>query len=229
MLALDRNEVTENADRYIQVDMSDPKSIAAAVAELPDGIDALCNVAGLPPTAGVVPVMKVNVLGLQALTEAIVPKMNAGGSIVNVASLAGAGWPASIEQIKAFQAKANFDNLESVCSDIGVDDERSYFFSKEVLIVWTMQSRWTWRDQGIRMNSVSPGPVDTPILPDFIATLGDRVEEDMRVMDRAGVPTDIAPVVVFLCGEGSGWLRGVNIPADGGMFAHTQCEMHGLN
>jgi NAD(P)-dependent dehydrogenase (short-subunit alcohol dehydrogenase family) len=33
-----------------------------------------------------------------------------------------------------------------------------------------MQNRWTWRDRRIRMNSVSPGPVDTPILPDFIAS-----------------------------------------------------------
>ena len=36
------------------------------------------------------------------------------------------------------------------------------------------------------MNCVSPGPVETPILPDFLETLGERAEEDMRVMDRPG-------------------------------------------
>ena len=173
--------------------------------------------------------MKVNLLGLQALTEAVIPKMSDGGSIVNVASLAGSGWPNAIDQIKAFQATANFENVESVCSEIGVDDARSYFFSKEVLIAWTMQNRWTWRDRSIRMNCVSPGPVDTPILADFLATLGERAVEDGKVMDRPGDPTDIAPVIVFLCGEGSGWLRGINIAADGGMFSHIQCEMNGLN
>ena len=70
-----------------------------------------------------------------------------------------------------------------------------------------MQNRWTWRDRGIRMNSVSPGPVDTPILPDFIETLGERAEEDMRVMDRPGCPSDIAPVVAFLLSDGAGWIR----------------------
>ena len=40
--------------------------------------------------------------------------------------------------------------------------------AKEAVIVWTMQNRWTWRDRGIRMNAVSPGPIETPILPDFI-------------------------------------------------------------
>jgi NAD(P)-dependent dehydrogenase (short-subunit alcohol dehydrogenase family) len=158
-----------------------------------------------------------------------VDKLADGSSIVNVASLAGSGWPGATEQIKDFLAKANFENVGDVCQELGVEGPRSYFFSKELLVVWTMQNRWTWRDRGIRMNSVSPGPVETPILADFIATLGERAEEDMRIMDRAGLPTDIAPVVAFLCSDASAWIRGANIPCDGGMFAHIQCEMNGLN
>jgi NAD(P)-dependent dehydrogenase (short-subunit alcohol dehydrogenase family) len=69
--------------------------------------------------------------------------------------------------------------------------------------------------------------VETPILPDFLETLGKRAEEDMKTMDRPGRPEDIAPVVAFLCSEGSGWIRGVNIPCDGGMSSHILCEMHG--
>ncbi|WP_217284121.1 SDR family oxidoreductase [Brucella pituitosa] len=88
------------------------------------------------------------------------------------------------------------------------------------MIVWTLQNRWTWRDRGIRINAVSPGPVETPILADFVKTLGARVEEDMRVMDRPGRPSDIAPVVAFLLSDGSRWIRGVNIPADGGMNSY---------
>ena len=50
------------------------------------------------------------------------------------------------------------------------DGTRSYFFSKEALIAWTLQNRRTWRARGIHMNAVSPGPVETPILGDFIKT-----------------------------------------------------------
>lgn len=78
------------------------------------------------------------------------------------------------------------------------------------------------------MNCVSPGPVETPILQDFIETLGERAEEDMKIMDRPGHPTDIAPVVAFLCSDGSAWIRGANIPCDGGMFGHVMSQINSL-
>ena len=78
------------------------------------------------------------------------------------------------------------------------------------------------------MNVVSPGPVDTPILGDFIKTLGARVEEDMKTMDRPGRPADIAPIIVFLLTDGAAWLRGTNIAVDGGMHSHVLTQMNGL-
>ena len=95
-------------------------------------------------------------------------------------------------------------------------------------MVWTMQNRWTWRDRGIRMNTVSPGPVDTLILKDFIETLGERAQEDMKVMDRPGQPADIAPLVAFMLSDMSTWMRGTNIPIDGGMSSHILCGMYDL-
>lgn len=79
------------------------------------------------------------------------------------------------------------------------------------------------------MNCVSPGPVDTPILKDFLETLGERAAQDAHIMDRPGNPADIAPVVLFLLSDGSGWIRGTNIPVDGGMASHLACESSGLS
>jgi NAD(P)-dependent dehydrogenase (short-subunit alcohol dehydrogenase family) len=193
------------------------------------GIDALCNIAGLPPTQDRVLVLKVNFLGLRHFTELMIDKLNNPASIVNAASLAGLGWPETGPQIKNLIALRDFNAVEKLCEENDVVQEggRSYFFTKEALIVWTMMNRWTWRDRGIRMNCVSPGPVETPILPDFLETLGARAEEDMKVMDRAGRPEDIAPVIAFMCSDGSNWIRGANIPIDGGMYQHVLCEMHG--
>lgn len=225
-IGVDRSP-TPHTDRHVRVDLSDPASIAQAVAEIGGGIDALCNIAGLPPTRGAPAVLRVNFLGLRAFTEAMIGHLNNGASIVNLASLAGLGWAQAAPVVKDLIALRDFGAVERFCDEHAVDDARSYFLSKEALIVWTMLNRWTWRDRGIRINAVSPGPVQTPILADFIETLGARAAEDMKVMDRPGTPEDVAPVVAFLCARESAWIRGANIPCDGGMYAHVIMHMHG--
>lgn len=171
--------------------------------------------------------MAVNLVGLKRLTLGLIPKLSNGASIVNLASLAGLDWPNHLDAILA-ASDLTFDRAAAFCRDHGIGRDRSYFFTKEALIVWTMQNRWSWRKRGIRMNCVSPGPVETPILKDFLQTLGARAEEDMRIMNRPGRPADIAPVVAFLLSEGSAWIRGANIPVDGGMFSHIQAALHGF-
>ncbi|MDX2512207.1 MAG: coniferyl-alcohol dehydrogenase [Desulfobacterales bacterium] len=229
IIGMDLNEPQANVDQYIKVDFSDPASIETAVASVPNGIDALCNIAGVPPTKERALVLKVNFLGLRHFTELVIDKLSDGASIVNAASLAGLGWPEAGDQIKALLVLRDFNATEAFCESNGVEPEggRSYFFTKEALIVWTMMNRWTWRDRGIRMNCVSPGPVETPILPDFLETLGERAAEDAKVMDRPGQPEDIAPVIAFMCSDESSWIRGANIPVDGGMYQHVLCNMHG--
>lgn len=229
VLGVDITKSFDFVDELYRADLSDPRTIDALIEALPGGIDGLANIAGLPPTAPAEKVLNVNLFGLKRLTLGLIPKLNDGASIVNLASLAGFGWADSVEAIRASE-HADMDALQPFMDRYGITNEggRSYFFSKEALIVWTMQNRWTWRDRGIRMNAVSPGPVDTPILGDFLETLGARAEEDARVMDRPGTPQDIAPLVAFLLSELSGWIRGANIPADGGMSSNILCQMHGL-
>ena len=115
----------------------------------------------------------------------------------------------------------SFDGVSNFAKQNDIDNgNRAYAFSKEALIVWTMANRWTWTNQGIRMNTVSPGPVETPILKDFRETLGDRFEQDSRLVERLGTPADIAPVVAFMISDDSKWIRGANIPVDGGIYQH---------
>jgi NAD(P)-dependent dehydrogenase (short-subunit alcohol dehydrogenase family) len=227
VISVDINSPSNPIGRFIQADLSDKASIDRLIAQLPSGIDGLANIAGLPPTKPAPAVLKVNLVGLKYLTLNVIPKLNQGASIVNLASLAGLGWPDAKEAIQASQT-LDFNDVDAFCKGHEIAGSRSYFFSKEALIVWTMQNRWTWRERGIRMNSVSPGPVDTPILKDFIETLGARAEEDMRTMDRPGTPADIAPVVNFLLSDDSIWIRGTNLPVDGGMYSNVLCQMHGL-
>lgn len=227
MISVDINPMAVPVGRFFKADLADRASIDNLIAALPSNIDGLANIAGLPPTKPAELVLKVNLVGLKYLTTELVPKLADGASIVNLASLAGLGWADAKDEVSASE-ELDFEDVAAFCQDHQIEGARSYFFSKEALIVWTMQNRWTWRERGIRMNSVSPGPVDTPILKDFIETLGARAEEDMRTMDRPGTPADVAPVVAFLLSDGSAWIRGTNVPVDGGMYSNVLCQSNGL-
>ena len=170
-----------------------------------------------------------NLVGLKRLTTGLISKLSDGASIVNLASLAGFGWANSIEQVKA-GADLGFGDVSEFVESQKISEQpgRSYFYSKEALIAWTIKNRWTWRDRGIRMNCVSPGPVETPILKDFIETLGERAEEDMKIMDRPGRPCDVAPVIAFLMSDDAIWFRGANLTVDGGMSSHILEQTHSL-
>lgn len=229
VIGVDRNETSQNVDTFFQADLSTREAIDKLVAALPRGANGLANIAGVPPTAPADTVIRVNLVGLKYFTNKIVDGLADGASIVNLASLAGAGWQNAVDQIKD-AAKLDFDEVEQFVArhKIAEAKGRSYFFAKEALVVWTMQNRWTWRDRGIRMNAVSPGAVETPILQDFLDTLGKKAEESRKVMDRFGTPKDVAPVVVFLLSDMTPWIRGTNIPVDGGQVANVLCNMNGL-
>tara|TARA_Y100001954_G_scaffold113038_1_gene122388 strand:+ start:1900 stop:2721 length:822 start_codon:yes stop_codon:yes gene_type:complete len=221
VLGVDVNKTDDHVDELYLADLSDRRTIKSLILALPTGIDGIANIAGLPPTAPAEKVLKVNLVGLKYFTEGIITKLNNEASIVNLASLAGFGWENSLQAINASNS-LEFEDVSSFMRSYNItnDHGRSYFFSKEALIVWTMKNRWTWRDRGIRMNCVSPGPVDTPILKDFKATLGKRVTEDTTINDREGTPGDIAPVVCFLLSDMTHWFRGANLTLDGGMSSH---------
>jgi NAD(P)-dependent dehydrogenase (short-subunit alcohol dehydrogenase family) len=72
-------------------DLSDPAAVRRVAERIGGPIDGLANIAGVPGTAPARAVIAVNVLGLRALTEALLDRISEGGSIVHLASLAGHG------------------------------------------------------------------------------------------------------------------------------------------
>jgi NAD(P)-dependent dehydrogenase (short-subunit alcohol dehydrogenase family) len=229
VIGVDRNEAAQ-VDAFYQADLGDPASIEKLIEALPREVNGLANIAGVPPTAPAETVIRVNLTGLIHLTERLIPKLADGASIVNLASLAGFDWQSEVAQVKRALSLRLEDDIETFCAQEGLNasEARSYFLSKQALIVWTLENRWAWRNRNINMNAVSPGPVETPILKDFLETLGERAEEDMKVMDRPGTPQDIAPIVAFALSDDAKWLRGANLTVDGGMSSHILTEKFGL-
>jgi NAD(P)-dependent dehydrogenase (short-subunit alcohol dehydrogenase family) len=215
----------------IDGDLSTATGIANIVAQLPGRIDALANVAGLSGNTGVTSTLSVNFYGLRALSEAVAPRVREGGAIINVASIAGYGWRANLQRAKTLTGIQGFPDVAAIVAKHGLKDEEGYPLSKELLLLWTMHAAHQplFRDRGIRVNAVSPGPVETPILKQFRAVLGDaRVDSDITRVGRAGTSADIAPAILFLASDGARWINGANLPTDGGLEASINAEVLGF-
>ncbi len=222
VIALDRNMPPLAVSKYVDVDLGDPRSIDSAVSALGDRpIHGLCNIAGVPETAGDEAVSRVNYLGLRRLTDHILPRMESGGAIVNLASTAGHMWH---ERAALLGELANIQGWDEAAAWIAAHPQmfdESYSRFKEALIVWTrsIASEWFMRHR-VRMNCISPGPVKTPIFDDFVSDFGTQhVDDIVERTGRIAMPDDIAHPVLFLLSDLSRWIVGADLPAEGGLLA----------
>ncbi|GAB2756486.1 coniferyl-alcohol dehydrogenase [Sinomonas soli] len=226
VIGVDRN-VPEGAHDFVRADLSTSEGAGAAAAQvlaLAPRIDGIANIAGVPGTAPWRTVLGVNVFGLRAFTEALLPSIAEGGSVTHLASNVADGWAARTAQIHAFLGhEDDGEALASVEEDTEVTGN-SYRFSKECVRVLT-QTQAAASLGRVRVNSVSPGPVSTPILEDFKRDHGtSKVEGAISLTGGAATPEAIADVVVFLASESARWVNGSDIRVDGGLAAHRFTE-----
>lgn len=222
VVALDLVDVPGDV-RFIACDLGDPTSIDAAVAQLPERIDVLMNCAGVPNGGRFSPdeVMRINWLGLRHLTEAALPRMPEGGSVVHIASTAGRAWT---DRIEAHQQLMHAVPWADGLAWIDANEELigdGYAFSKEAVQYYTMWRAVQLLSRGIRMNSICPGITDTGIISDFRKGMGDDIiDHAERVAGRMAQPAEMAPAMLFLADNASSsYINGVNLNIDRGTGA----------
>ncbi|MFW6013095.1 MAG: SDR family NAD(P)-dependent oxidoreductase [Candidatus Bipolaricaulota bacterium] len=183
------------------------KEVVEAVDDHFGHLDILVNNAGVIVRKGVVDlseeewdkVLAVNLKGVYLLSKYSIPRMAAtqGGTVVNISS--GWGLKGGPEAAAYCAAKAGVINLSrSMAIDYG--------------------------EQGIRVNSVSPGDTDTKLLRGEARQLGEEEEQFLsaasnRPLGRLGLPEDVANAVIFLASDLASWVTGANIVVDGGGLA----------
>jgi NAD(P)-dependent dehydrogenase (short-subunit alcohol dehydrogenase family) len=204
---------------FRNVDLRDSSSIDSAVTSIGGKVDALFNCAGLPQTFPPLEVMKVNYIGTRYLTERVLPLMSAGSAICSISSNGGLGWsrrvPVHMEllRLEGYQAALRWseEHLEVV--------REGYAFSKEAVIVWTMQSSFSLMKRGIRINCTTPGPTQTPMMADFErASAASVLETAMQPINRRSTPDEQARPLVFLNSDAASYINGVVLPVDGGFM-----------
>jgi NAD(P)-dependent dehydrogenase (short-subunit alcohol dehydrogenase family) len=231
VIGIDMKQPAVPAANFIKGDLSSPAGIEEVVKQLPKQFDALLNVAGISGKVGAEATLAINFYGLRALSEAVAPRIREGGTVVNVASIAGYGWRANLERAKAMVGVQGFPDIKAVMEHNGVKNEEGYPLSKELLLLWNQKAAHSplFKSHGIRVNAVSPGPVETQILKEFRSVLGDeKVDSDISRVGRAGTASDIAPVILFLASDGARWINGANIASDGGLEASINADVLGF-
>lgn len=232
VIGLDIVKPGDAMDQFIELDLSDAASIQEAVNRVPEGIDGLCNSAGLPPREGLeTKILTVNFLGTRSLTDQLQAKLKKGASVVNLASRAGHGWRDSIDQVKRLAALDLSAYIDGFVRAEKIDPVRAYDLSKEAMLLWTMASSEVYLNRQQRMNTISPGAVSTAIMQDFENAFGERMTRNVKRAGRAGSPSEIAHVAAFLLSPESEWIKGSDISIDGGMSAFNtsdQLDLSGL-
>lgn len=174
---VDLAEVRDGVTAAHRCDLGDPAAIADVAQELPARFDTLMNCAGVPGGTrfGPAEVMRINFLGLRALTEALMERLEPDGSVVHVASVAGVRWRQNAAALRELIATEDFAAGTAWCEDHPDLLSDGYSFSKEAVQYYTMARSASTSRRGVRMNSLCPGVTDTPILPDFREAMGDDI------------------------------------------------------
>ena len=218
VIGVDRNQADCFPGTFIQADLSTPEGIAGLVEHLPEELAALVNIAGVPGTAPAGVVLAVNVFGLRDLTTAVGPRIVPGGAVVNLSSAVADQWRTDLEAVRELALTP--DPVRAVADAETIVGADSYRRSKEAVRFLTEYFAAEFVPRRVRVVSVSPGPVSTPILEDFKTDHGrEKVDSAAQLLGRFGTPEDIAHVVVFLLGPSATWINGTDIRVDGGLNA----------
>ncbi len=195
---------------FIQADVSKETDIERLVNETVatyGHLDAAFNNAGIEGEVGKQTheqtvanyraVIDTNVLGVLLAMKYEVGAMlkNGGGAIVNNASVGGL---------------------------IGFPGVSVYVASKHAVLGLTKSAALEYAKQGVRVNAVSPGGIETPMLNRFTGGPGtqffDRLA-GMHPIGRLGRPEEIAEAVLWLCSDKASFVTGLSLTADGGWTA----------
>ena len=208
--------------RFVEANLSEEAAVTDVIAALDGPVDVLFNNAGVAATQPPRVVLAVNYLALRRLSEGLLERIPGGGAIVNTASIAGVGWPEHLAEITQLLDLGDWDaSLDWVEEHLEAMGGDSYSFSKEVVRVWGMRHSRATGARGVRTNSVCPAPIDTPLLNDFKATMGEAIIQWTAEQATGALmtPREVAMPLAFLGSEAAAYVNGHDLIADGGFNA----------
>jgi 2-keto-3-deoxy-L-fuconate dehydrogenase len=202
VVVANRSESRE-VGRYVRTDVADEDSVRALFEAVGPELHILVNSAGVLASTERTPeialedweqAFAVNARGTFLCCKHALPRMRPGAAIVNVASVAGI---------------------------VGVPHRAAYSASKGAVIAFTRALAIDHVADGIRVNCVCPGTIDTPWIDRVVAERGESRDALVarQPLGRLGTPEEVAEAVAYLASDRAGFATGSQLVVDGGMTA----------
>lgn len=192
---------------FVRADIGKPGDCEALTRQAVDRfgrLDMACNNAGIGGAQGPTgdydideweKVIRINLSGQFYCMKYQIPAMleNGGGAIVNVASILG---------------------------QVGFAGAPAYVAAKHGLVGLTRSAALEYAEAGVRVNSVGPAFISTPLISAMEEDPGtNEMLVSLHPMGRLGKASEVAELLVFLCSERASYITGSYHPVDGGYLA----------
>ena len=184
----------------VELDVTDPASVAAAVAAVPGRLDILVNNAGISIPSNAIDMsledwdrqIATNLTGVFLTAQAAARRMIAegrGGAVVNIASILGIRVAGAVS---------------------------AYNASKAGVVQLTASHALEWARHGIRVNALCPGYIETDINRDFFTTESGKALIKRIPQRRLGRPDELEGALLLLASDAGSYITGATIAVDGG-------------
>jgi len=210
-------------------DMMDDAHLQKLAGELGGGSPfSVIHTAGLSPAlADWKAIMQVNLVASEKLMNALDPVLVSGCVVVPIASMAGHMMPVIPEVDALLQKPLDSGYVDAIGKAIegmssgnnSVMDQGgvSYSLSKRGIHLLTERKAIEWGPRGVRVISISPGVIHTPMgLMEKENTPGALELIEAAPIGRIGTPMDVATCARFLCSEDASYITGSDVKVDGG-------------
>jgi NAD(P)-dependent dehydrogenase (short-subunit alcohol dehydrogenase family) len=208
--------------RAVECDLSVPDAVATLAREVPR-LGALVVTAGLSPTmAAGERILDVNLVGTARLLAALDAAVADGTAAVCFASMAAHLAPGDAAVDAVIDRPLEPDLIDRL-RDAGVDPSdpgTAYAVSKRGVVRLVRHLARPWGRRGARINSISPGIIDTPMGRQELAqqpVMRDLIEAS--ALGRTATAGEVAAVAVFLCSPAASFVTGTDVLVDGGAVA----------